>query len=64
MAYIILLAASQMLGDKEAARESVAALIQAAPHFRSKAWLTQSCFVREDQRKILETAFRNAELPD
>lgn len=64
MAYIILLAASQKLSDMEAAREAVAALVQAAPHFHPKVWLAQSCFVREDQLKILEAAFRNLELPN
>ena len=64
MAYIILLAASHILGDKEAVRDAVAGLVQAAPQFHPQAWLTQSCFVREDQRKILEAAFRAAELPD
>ena len=59
MAYIILLAASQKLSDMEAAREAVAALVQAAPDLHPKVWLAQSCFVREDQLKILEAAFRS-----
>jgi TolB-like protein/class 3 adenylate cyclase len=63
MAYKILLAASHMLGDKEVAREAVAALAQAAPHHRLEDWLAQSCFVREDQYKILRAAFRSVELP-
>jgi adenylate cyclase len=64
MAYIILLAASQKLGDKEGARDAVAALFHAAPHFNPETWLAQSCFVMENQRKILAAAFRGVELPD
>jgi adenylate cyclase len=63
MAYIILLAASHMLGDREGAREAAAALGQAAPDFQPQQWLSQSCFVREDQCKLLEAAFRSVEAP-
>lgn len=64
MAYKVLLAACHMLGDTEGMREAVTALAQAAPHYRLEDWLAQSCFVHENQRRILSAAFRSVELTD
>lgn len=63
MAYIILLGAFHGVGSSEGAAEAAAAFMQAAPAFRVKEWLAQSCFVRQDQRTVLEEAFRAAQLP-
>lgn len=63
MAYIILLSALHRIGSKIGAAEAAAAFLQTAPAFRVKEWLAQSCFVRQDQRAILEEAFRAVKLP-
>jgi len=63
MAYMILLSASHGVADDGGAQQAAQALEEAAPRFRLKAWLAQSCFVRHDQRAVLEAAFRAAGVP-
>jgi adenylate cyclase len=63
MAYIILLSALHRIGSKIGAAEAAQAFLQTAPTFHTKEWLAQSCFVRQDQRGILEEAFRAVKLP-
>jgi hypothetical protein len=38
-------------------------LAEVAPGFRYKEWLAQSYFVRQDQRNLMEAAFRAVSVP-
>jgi len=63
MAYIILLAAFHLSGAKADLADAAKQFIKTAPRFRAKEWVAQSCFVRQDQRVLLQEAFRAARLP-
>jgi TolB-like protein len=63
MGYMILLAAYSHSGDLENATAAASALAEASPTFRYKEWLAQSYFVRQDQRSMMEAAFRAVGVP-
>jgi tetratricopeptide (TPR) repeat protein len=60
MAYIIQIAAAHGMGNATIMSKATAALAAAAPSFDFQAWLSRSCFVLKDQRRILEGALRSA----